>query len=455
MSVRWERGHGKTNFGIPSAGLCGKADPAPHAARTADTRGWTEAVVSTALGDQRVAVGCWPNGPYIAGPAGTAVPPHDANTTGARANTVPQMPQMEMSTEHPIFDRARAACGGAERVPPESMLYSKDEADEKLKEYYGTFQPRTETALSPDGAMFVGTDMKWHQMDSGPDWKFCEGALLDEFARYLRNTYSCHYCQKDAPQVFESIVAAGHGMGFAIGGVVKYLLRYGHKDGKNRKDLMKALHLCLWTLYCHDRDAGIEAKTKAPVEKPHPTPEEWGEVVDKFVAERKAVIETVLEASVDWNRAFKDSAADIPSAWVAQYDREIEAAAMKPACSQAESVVMETVRVLDNPDFAKWRTGRTPSRGEAITATMNLLDKVDNNSLRGAGPRNYDCNPRTAAVERAKLLREESDGLPSEEPQAYEEYMNVSSYPQPELQEPRRAPGGYRGTQYRDAKEID
>ena len=90
---------------------------------------------------------------------------------------------------------------------------------------------------------------------SKPDYKFNEGALIEELQSYIDSTYSAHYGQGGL-QSSEVIVDRGHGMGFFLGNVDKYVARYG-KKGKTpeefRKDLQKVLHYGLLALYEHDR----------------------------------------------------------------------------------------------------------------------------------------------------------------------------------------------------------
>lgn len=90
---------------------------------------------------------------------------------------------------------------------------------------------------------------------SKPDYKFNEGALIKELQAYIDSTYSAHYGQGGL-QSSEVIVDRGHGMGFFLGNVDKYVARYG-KKGKTpeefRKDLQKVLHYGLLALYEHDR----------------------------------------------------------------------------------------------------------------------------------------------------------------------------------------------------------
>jgi len=85
------------------------------------------------------------------------------------------------------------------------------------------------------------------------EYKFNEGALIRELKEYIDSTYGGHY-SKNKFQSTEFIIDCGHGMGFALGNVLKYTQRYGKKDGANRKDLMKILHYALIALHQHDVD---------------------------------------------------------------------------------------------------------------------------------------------------------------------------------------------------------
>ena len=76
------------------------------------------------------------------------------------------------------------------------------------------------------------------QKKSKLDYKFNEGALIKELQSYIDKTYKGHY-SKNNFQSTEFIIDCGHGMGFALGNVLKYAQRYGKKQGYNRADLMK------------------------------------------------------------------------------------------------------------------------------------------------------------------------------------------------------------------------
>ena len=84
------------------------------------------------------------------------------------------------------------------------------------------------------------------------DYAFNEKELLEEMLEYINATYDAHYSQ-DKYQSTEIIEDMGHGMGFALGNVIKYCQRYGKKEGFNRDDLKKVIHYGIIALAMHDR----------------------------------------------------------------------------------------------------------------------------------------------------------------------------------------------------------
>lgn len=85
------------------------------------------------------------------------------------------------------------------------------------------------------------------------DYAFNEDVILDEMQEYIDSTYNAHYSQSNY-QSTEIIEDMGHGMGFALGNVIKYCQRYGKKDGFNRDDLRKVIHYGIIALAIHDRE---------------------------------------------------------------------------------------------------------------------------------------------------------------------------------------------------------
>ena len=87
------------------------------------------------------------------------------------------------------------------------------------------------------------------------DYKYNEDKALKELGSYIDSTYGEHY-SKNKFQATEFIIDGGHGEGFCICNMMKYAQRYGKKNGKDRKDLLKVIHYGIMALYNHDLDNG-------------------------------------------------------------------------------------------------------------------------------------------------------------------------------------------------------
>ena len=85
------------------------------------------------------------------------------------------------------------------------------------------------------------------------DYKYNEDNTLKELQEYIDKTYTEHYSHKKF-QATEFVIDSGHGEGFCIGNIMKYAQRYGKKNGKDRKDLLKVIHYGIMALYNHDLD---------------------------------------------------------------------------------------------------------------------------------------------------------------------------------------------------------
>jgi len=91
-------------------------------------------------------------------------------------------------------------------------------------------------------------------------YRYSEDKILEEVKDYIDDTYKQHY-SKNKFQATEFIMDSGHGEGFCIGNIMKYAQRYGKKNGKNRKDLLKVIHYGIMAL--HNLDNGeVKDETK-------------------------------------------------------------------------------------------------------------------------------------------------------------------------------------------------
>lgn len=84
--------------------------------------------------------------------------------------------------------------------------------------------------------------------------KYNEDAIISQIMTYIKETYSKHYAMDNNQQAADVIFDAGHGEGFCLGNALKYILRYGKKEGYNKKDIYKAIHYLVMVLYIKEKE---------------------------------------------------------------------------------------------------------------------------------------------------------------------------------------------------------
>ena len=87
------------------------------------------------------------------------------------------------------------------------------------------------------------------------EYKYNENKALVELEKYINSTYDEHY-SKNKFQATEFIIDSGHGEGFCIGNIMKYAQRYGKKNGKDRRDLLKVIHYGIIALHINNMENG-------------------------------------------------------------------------------------------------------------------------------------------------------------------------------------------------------
>ena len=86
--------------------------------------------------------------------------------------------------------------------------------------------------------------------NTDPAWKYCEDKIVSELKHYLANTYGEHYKTNNKNiECFDAWIALGDSGPTFRNTALKYLWRYGKKRGRNKDDLMKALHYIVILLY--------------------------------------------------------------------------------------------------------------------------------------------------------------------------------------------------------------
>lgn len=91
-----------------------------------------------------------------------------------------------------------------------------------------------------------------------------EDEILQDLFAYIKGTYGEHYAGDKSIQLFDYWHARGKLSTIAVGTAEKYLSRYGLKEGKNKKDLLKAMHYIVLAMYADFYDVEPETATDDP-----------------------------------------------------------------------------------------------------------------------------------------------------------------------------------------------
>ena len=84
-------------------------------------------------------------------------------------------------------------------------------------------------------------------------WMYNEGKILREVEAYLSSTYKGHYVGGETKiQTLDLIDSIGDSESFCRSNAIKYLSRFGKKEGKNRKDLLKVIHYAILLYHFSD-----------------------------------------------------------------------------------------------------------------------------------------------------------------------------------------------------------
>jgi len=84
-------------------------------------------------------------------------------------------------------------------------------------------------------------------------YKYHEHEIINDIEDYISSTYNGHYTGNTHEyrnvQTLDLMAARDVASGFCQANILKYGSRYGSKDGKNKKDLMKVIHYAMLLLH--------------------------------------------------------------------------------------------------------------------------------------------------------------------------------------------------------------
>ena len=80
------------------------------------------------------------------------------------------------------------------------------------------------------------------------EYKRNEDRIIAGIKAYVDATYSAHYSGSAGRDVCDDWEDMGIAKEAYMSNIVKYVKRFGKKDGENPKDIMKIIHYCIFLL---------------------------------------------------------------------------------------------------------------------------------------------------------------------------------------------------------------
>ena len=106
-------------------------------------------------------------------------------------------------------------------------------------------------------------DLNLDALSKNGFWQYEEDLTLKQIRDYLSSTYNAHYTSKQSKtQTLDLIESIGDAEPFCRSNAIKYLSRFGKKNGKSKQDILKAIHYCILLYHF----AGLHNETKGTYE---------------------------------------------------------------------------------------------------------------------------------------------------------------------------------------------
>ena len=160
-----------------------------------------------------------------------------------------------MDEEYPIKIDTSAGAGNT------AFQYEDDDLDYEvnLSTMDDQYSHHFSNAYSPynDGWIQEYHQQELEKMDYEPKrahfYKYHEEDILKDIEEYVSGTYQGHYTGNSHEfrkvQTIDLMASKDLAASFCQANILKYGSRYGNKDGKNKKDLMKVIHYAMLLLH--------------------------------------------------------------------------------------------------------------------------------------------------------------------------------------------------------------
>ena len=160
------------------------------------------------------------------------------------------------NAENPFTDpedwaRAERVVGNGNTAGISTDLYSNDELD--LNVDFNVDLADIDDMYAHQFNDYDTMDMDFYEPKSAHFYKYHEEEILKDIEEYVSQTYQGHYTGTKHEfcnvQTIDLMASKDLAASFCQANILKYGSRYGNKDGKNQKDLMKVIHYAMLLLH--------------------------------------------------------------------------------------------------------------------------------------------------------------------------------------------------------------
>ena len=160
------------------------------------------------------------------------------------------------NAENPFTDpedwaRAERVVGNGNTAGISTDLYSNDELD--LNVDFNVDLADIDDMYAHQFNDYDTMDMDFYEPKRAHYYKYHEEEILKDIEEYVSQTYQGHYTGTKHEfrnvQTIDLMASKDLAASFCQANILKYGSRYGNKDGKNQKDLMKVIHYAMLLLH--------------------------------------------------------------------------------------------------------------------------------------------------------------------------------------------------------------
>ena len=160
------------------------------------------------------------------------------------------------NAENPFTDpedwaRAERVVGNGNTAGISTDLYSNNELD--LNVDFNVDLADIDDMYAHQFNDYDTMDMDFYEPKRAHYYKYHEEEILKDIEEYVSQTYQGHYTGTKHEfrnvQTIDLMASKDLAASFCQANILKYGSRYGNKDGKNQKDLMKVIHYAMLLLH--------------------------------------------------------------------------------------------------------------------------------------------------------------------------------------------------------------